>query len=117
MNRTIPTRYTAAQLVKMHGIASAADPSDTFTVRSWTGDTMTAADWLRWFRRKLHTKINGPITPAGRKHDPDWQRQTMQFAARANTPRLILGWIPADFRHRFKHRDEHTYNRPHRRNR
>ena len=65
-----------------------------------------AGQVLGAFRYGLHDRINRhvPGFGRGRKWDGDWQRAAIQTAGRANTPRVILDWVPTEFRARLRHR-------------
>lgn len=65
-----------------------------------------ASDALQQFRAGMHDRINrhAPGFGAGRKWASGWQRETMQAAARLNTPRLIIDWLPDHLRGRFAYR-------------
>jgi len=67
---------------------------------------MSAAEVLRELRRGMHDRISRhlPWYERGRKWDHDWQRDALQLRSRVNTPRLVLDWVPQDFRSRFAHR-------------
>ena len=66
----------------------------------------TAADILAALRRGLHRRINqhDPHYNHGRKWHHDWQRAAGHCAAEVNTPRLIVRWVPTDFRTRLANR-------------
>ncbi len=61
---------------------------------------------LREFRAGLADRINRhmPGYGRGRKWSADWQRAALQCARAANTPRLIVRWVPPDLRARLAHR-------------
>jgi hypothetical protein len=61
---------------------------------------------LRELRRGMHDRINHHIADhgIGRKWSHDWQRHALQCAIAVNTPRLVVRWVPADFRARLAHR-------------
>lgn len=61
---------------------------------------------LREFEEGMHDRINKHIESygVGRKWDSDWQRDAQNTARDVNTPRLIVHWIPSEFRSRLAHR-------------
>ncbi|RWQ35826.1 MAG: hypothetical protein EOS20_17280 [Mesorhizobium sp.] len=69
----------------------------------WDG---RASDALAQFRSGMHDRINRhlPHYGKGRKWSSDWQRETMQAAARLNCPRLAIDWLPIHLKERFSHR-------------
>lgn len=69
-------------------------------------DGGTAAEALRELRAGMHDRINqhAPSYGRGRKWDSDWQRTAHQTARAVNTPRLIVRWVPFEFRARLAHR-------------
>ena len=69
----------------------------------WDG---RARDALAQFRAGMHDRINRrlPWYRRGRKWDNDWQRETLQAAARLNHPRYVLDWLPPHLKGRFHHR-------------
>lgn len=85
-----------------------AAPADQRTDRSLCERfPSTAGDVLREFRDGLHDRINRhvPGYGVGRKWSADWQREAVHFAASINTPRLVIRYLPKDFRGpRFMHR-------------
>lgn len=85
----------------------AADPAQPIRMDLHGLPGSTAADVLRQFRDGLHDRINRHIPGygVGRKWSPDWQREAIHFAAQVNTPRLVVRYLPKDFRGlRFMHR-------------
>jgi hypothetical protein len=54
----------------------------------------------------MHDRINRHIPGfgIGRKWDQDWQRQTCHAANLLNMPRVIIDWLPPEYRTRFAHR-------------
>lgn len=69
----------------------------------------TVTDALRELRSGLADRVNRhtPGYGRGRKWSADWQRNALQTAHAANTPRLIIRWVPVDFRERLAHRIDH----------
>lgn len=65
-----------------------------------------AASILDAMRYGLHDRINkhDPAYGHGRKWANDWQRHTLQAAHALNTPRLVIDWLPIEFKERFAHR-------------
>lgn len=61
---------------------------------------------LGQFRAGLDDRINRHIAwyGHGRKWSYQWQSEAINLAVHANTPRLVLRYIPPDFRDRFRHR-------------
>ena len=62
----------------------------------------TAAEILREIGRAVHDRINRHIPGfgRGRKWSQDWERAAIQTAIRVNQPRLVIDWLPQDFRRR-----------------
>lgn len=81
-------------------------PPETFIGRCPDGWDGRASDALRQLRAGMHDRINrhDPSFGKGRKWSNDWQRETLQAAARLNTPRLIIDWLPPHLKERFGHR-------------
>jgi len=75
-------------------------------VDRWNDWSASARDILRDLRDGIHDRINRHIEwyGRGRRWAPNWQRQTRHLANAINTPRLIIDWIPIDYRSRFQHR-------------
>lgn len=97
--RTSVSRYVAAWHALKAMPASATVPGfDHFPA--------PASDILGSMRAGLHDRINRHDVAfgKGRKWDADWQRAALQTAGRVNTPRLIIDWLPPDFKARFAHR-------------
>jgi hypothetical protein len=82
----------------------ASDPAAQ--VKNWDHFPCDVAKVLRDMSDGLHDRINKQIPGygQGRKWSDDWQREMLQASHRINNPRLILDWLPADIRNRFKHR-------------
>lgn len=72
----------------------------------WGSGRQTRDSLLRDFRAGMHDRINmhDPAYGRGRKWSYDWQREAMQTARAVNTPRLVVRWVPAEFRDRLAHR-------------
>ena len=68
----------------------------------------TREEILAQFWEGLDDRINRHIAGygKGRKWDADWQRAARNTATSVNTPRLIVRWVPAEFRQRLAHRLE-----------
>ena len=81
-------------------------PPETYIGRGISGWGQTAAEAIYDCRRGMDDRINRRIPGygIGRKWDPDWQAQTWRLARELNTPRLIVRWIPTEWRRRFAHR-------------
>ena len=71
-------------------------------------DYFPCAAWevLRDLRVGMHDRINkhDPRYGHGRKWSSDWQRAATHCANAVNTPRLIVRYVPPDFRVRLAHR-------------
>lgn len=65
-----------------------------------------AGDILRSMRDGMHDRINRHDSRhgVGRKWSHDWQREALNVAWRVNTPRLVIDWLPVEFKTRFAHR-------------
>ena len=102
-------RYTVRQLIETYRWAR-ANPDGTIRLSGhWPNDTLTGAEWRRWFGVCLDRKISAgdPREEArgrSRKCDPDWWRTMRQTADRLNNLRLIIDWLPLELRGRFRHR-------------
>lgn len=71
-------------------------------------DSATGAEWLRWFRGQLDKKVSSRCWwyGVGRKWDWQWQVEAQRTARAVNTPRLVVRWVPKEFRERLAHRIE-----------
>lgn len=69
-------------------------------------ETLTADEWVAWFRRCLDLKVSATLRGFhhGRKWDKEWQTQAWRTSREVNTPRLAVHWVPYEFRHRLRHR-------------
>jgi hypothetical protein len=86
-------------------------PGDTWIGKCPDGSGGTAADALRQCRAGLHDRINRhlPGYGVGRKWTDDWHWQAKRFSREINTPRLVIRWVPPEFRARFgkgRHSDD-----------
>lgn len=61
---------------------------------------------LRELRAGIHERINKHLSwfGKGRKWSYEWQIETMRLAHQVNHPRLIISWMPAEWKPRFGHR-------------
>lgn len=97
----------------------AADPAREFTgFDSFDSRrAQPAAEILRLLRAGMHERISGAIpyckrgtrgatvtARSVRKLDPDWQREARRCAREVNTPRLVVRYVPREFRERLAHR-------------
>jgi hypothetical protein len=86
----------------------AADPAALFhgAPEDWFRIPEPAAVILRQFRTGLHARINRhvPGYGRGRKWSTDWQREAWRTARAVNTPRLVVRWVPTEFRARLADR-------------
>lgn len=111
----IPVNYTASQLV--YAIQHAkSHPDDFYQPMAYGSQRMTAEQYLTWFRRRLHAKINRASKDQerqryGRKdggdgYCSDYERSTSHIARKVNTPRLIVrvSECPKEFREQLAHR-------------
>jgi hypothetical protein len=72
---TVPTTYTAHQLTTILRLAK-TQPLATFTPRLFGASPMSSVQYLAWFRRRLHEKINSHLPTCqttGRKHTLEYQ--------------------------------------------
>lgn len=71
---------------------------DPFTARAMS----TAGQELAEFRRGMHDRINRHLAAfgRGRKWSGQWQADAARTARDVNTPRLIVRWVPVEFRAR-----------------
>lgn len=106
----VPKTYSARQIVYAVRHAK-SHPRDFYQVNEYDGVKMTAAEYVAWFRKCLHKKINRDRVPYGRNdggdgYMSDSERTAMQLARRVNTPRLIVraSEVPQEFRVRLAHR-------------
>lgn len=90
----LPSGYTPSQLV--YAVRHAhIYTNDLYVSPAWPHDTMTAEQYVRWFRGRLNAKINRGLPARGKKcasdgYMSDYERHAMQIAQRVNTPRLIV---------------------------
>lgn len=61
---------------------------------------------LREFRSGMHDRINKriPSYGRGRKWSSDWWWDAWRASRDVNTPRLVVRWVPFEFRERLAHR-------------
>lgn len=99
----IPTQHTAYTLLITWRWLR-ADP-DERRVRPdhWHAEPMTFEEFRAWFRACLDRKISNEPS-RGRKDCRDWFMQAWRTAQEVNTPRLIVRWVPHEFRARLAHR-------------
>jgi len=93
--------YTAGSLIAAYRWAR-ANPGGQIRIDRF--ESMTGAEWLRWFRGCLDRKCSRGLVQAGRKWSHDWWWQALRTAREVNTPRLVVRWIPFEFRDRLAHR-------------
>jgi hypothetical protein len=74
--------------------------------RGWDYFEIKAASILRDLRDGMHDRINRHIEGygQGRKWSSDWQGAARRTAYDVNTPRLVVRWVPFEFRARLAHR-------------
>lgn len=108
---------TLAAYVRAWNLLREAPPGELFTGFDSFDPRrpMKAEEIRRRMRAGLHERISEAIPytlrglacslpPRGRKRSPDWQRAARHCAREVNTPRLIVRWVPRDFRARLAHR-------------
>lgn len=80
-------------------------PAETIIPR-WDWHSNDAGSVLRSLRAGIHDRINRhiPSYGVGRKWSSDWFWQAKRLSHEVNTPRLVVGWCPPEFRERFGHR-------------
>jgi hypothetical protein len=80
-------------------------PAETIIPR-WNWHQNDAASVLRSLRAGIHDRINKHVLGygCGRKWDQNWQVEAGRAARAVNTPRLVVGWVPVEFRARLAHR-------------
>jgi hypothetical protein len=99
--------------VRVWKLVKAADPETAVT--GFFSAPSTAQATLREIRKAMHERISeaipyrhrgsaSPLPPIGRKWGSDWQRAARYCAREVNTPRLIVRYVPHDFRERLAHR-------------
>ena len=99
-------RVTVAQYCAAWRALRSLDISARVSRGLHDADPTTSGAVLREYRAGLHDRINRHWAAwgVGRKWHPDWQRAAAQTAWRVNTPRLVVGWVPMEFRARLAHR-------------
>jgi hypothetical protein len=80
--------YTASSLIQTYKAARTWPPDGPFVKMDWC-TTLTARQWLRWFRCALSEKINRESKPVGRKHSDVWQREA-RFVADDLRRRVVV---------------------------
>lgn len=101
-------RVTLGAYVAAWRTVRSADPAARYhgAPNSWFGEPEPAETILRQFRAGMHDRINRhlPGFGRGRKWSDQWFFDALRAARDVNTPRLIVRWIPAEFRSRLAHR-------------
>lgn len=76
-------QYSVNSLIATYKAAKKWEPNQPFVKVDWC-TTLTAAQWLTWFRKCLQAKINShlPVLNQGfaRKCRPDWQMEASNLA-------------------------------------
>jgi hypothetical protein len=81
------------------------DPQGVIRIpQAWPPREFTADTWKVWFLDRLNQKINRNEPRRGRKDCPDWRSTAKYTARQVNTSRLIIDYLPPDFKARFAHR-------------
>jgi hypothetical protein len=93
--------YTAGGLIAAYRWAR-ANPDGQIQIDRF--ENLTGAEWLVWFRQCLHRKASRGLVQVGRKWSSDWFNQARRTAREVNTPRLVVRWIPFEFRKQLAHR-------------
>lgn len=75
-------------------------------VKAFDWHPSAARDVLRDLHYGMHDRINRhvPSYGQGRKWDSNWFWAAKRLSREVNTPRLIVRWIPQEFRARLTHR-------------
>jgi len=96
-------QYTAKTLLQTYRWA-VGHPNGVIPIDRMT--QLTSEEWLTWFRQCLDRKIASyiPGYGVGRKWESDWYWQAWRIARDVNTPRLVVRWVPKEFRERLQHR-------------
>jgi hypothetical protein len=97
--------YSAGSLVRTYRAARAWEPDHDFIKIDWC-TTLTAREWLRWFRQRLDEKASRGDVRTGRKLDPTWQRDCRNLARdlkRVRVYRSNYPMIARDFHGRIDH--------------
>jgi hypothetical protein len=80
--------YTAGSLIRHYRAAKSWEPDQPFVKIDWA-TTLTASEWLAWFRWRLDEKASRGQERTGRKLAWDWQRDC-QALARSLAGRIIV---------------------------
>ncbi len=83
-------------------------PGNTHIGKGVDGWGQTASEALSDLRRGMDDRINRHIPGygKGRKWDSDWFWSAWRAARDVNTPRLVVRYVPMEFRARLAHRIE-----------
>jgi len=92
--------YTVRHLIAAYRWAK-ANPDGTIQVDRF--ESLTGAEWLRWFRGCLDRKCSRGLVQVGRKWSRDWWWQAVRTSREVNS-RCVVRWVPLEFRDRLSHR-------------
>jgi hypothetical protein len=102
-------QVSLSEYVKGWHACKAAQPGTvySYSLTGWArGMPATREEILREFDMGLHDRINRhvPGYGKGRKWADEWWWEARRIARDVNTPRLVVRWVPLEFRARLAHR-------------